>query len=216
MTGKDSPQYLAAADFIRKNLRLQAVPSVPEIMLYKAHSGSGLGRLTRLDRAGSTAPYWAYHWAGGAVLARHILSQPQTVSDRHVLDLGSGSGLVAIAAANAGAAHVTAIDIDIHAIAAIDLNAATNGTKIETLQADILDASPPACDVILAGDVFYDARLASRVLPFLARCRAAGIDVLIGDPGRAPLPRERLRLVTTYAVADFGAEMKNVSGVYSL
>lgn len=216
MTGKDSPQYLAAADFIRKNLRLQPVPSVPEIMLYTAHSGSGLGRLTRLDRAGSTAPYWAYHWAGGAVLARHILSQPQTVSDRHVLDLGSGSGLVAIAAANAGAAHVTAIDIDIHAIAAIDLNAATNGTKIETLQADILDASPPACDVILAGDVFYDARLASRVLPFLARCRAAGIDVLIGDPGRAPLPRERLRLVTTYAVADFGAEMENVSGVYSL
>ncbi|NNH33646.1 methyltransferase, partial [Rhizobium sp. SEMIA 4085] len=181
-----------------------------------AHSGSGLGRLARLGRSGSTAPYWAYHWAGGAVLARHILFQPQTVSDRHVLDLGSGSGLVAIAAANAGAAHVTAIDIDIHAIAAIDLNAATNGTKIETLQADILDASPPACDVILAGDVFYDARLASRVLPFLARCRAGGIDVLIGDPGRAPLPRERLRLVTTYAVADFGTEMENVSGVYSL
>ncbi|TDW21155.1 putative nicotinamide N-methyase [Rhizobium azibense] len=216
MTGKDSPQYLAAADFIRKNLRLRPVPSVPEIRLYTAHSGSGLGRLTRLGRSGSTAPYWAYHWAGGAVLARHILFQPQTVSDRHVLDLGSGSGLVAIAAANAGAAHVTAIDIDIHAIAAIDLNAATNGTKIETLQADILDASPPACDVILAGDVFYDARLASRVLPFLARCRAGGIDVLIGDPGRAPLPRERLRLVTTYAVADFGTEMENVSGVYSL
>ncbi|AJD41304.1 ribosomal RNA methyltransferase protein [Rhizobium gallicum bv. gallicum R602sp] len=216
MTGKDSPQYLAAADFIRKNLCLRPVPSVPEIRLYTAHSGSGLGRLARLGRSGSTAPYWAYHWAGGAVLARHILFQPQTVSDRHVLDLGSGSGLVAIAAANAGAAHVTAIDIDIHAIAAIDLNAATNGTKIETLQADILDASPPACDVILAGDVFYDARLASRVLPFLARCRAGGIDVLIGDPGRAPLPRERLRLVTTYAVADFGTEMENVSGVYSL
>ncbi|APO74861.1 ribosomal RNA methyltransferase protein [Rhizobium etli 8C-3] len=216
MTGKDSPQYPAAEDFIRKNLRLQPVRSVPEILLYSAHSESGLGRLARLNGAVGAAPYWAYHWAGGTVLARHILSQPQTVSDRHVLDLGSGSGLVAIAAANAGAAHITAIDIDIHAIAAIELNAAANGTTIETLQADILDDSPPDCDVILAGDVFYDARLASRILPFLVRCRAAGIGVLIGDPGRAPLPRERLRLVRAYAVADFGADMENVSGVYSL
>ncbi|UWU15990.1 50S ribosomal protein L11 methyltransferase [Rhizobium sullae] len=214
MTGKDRPEYLAAADFIRENLRLQRVPAIPEIVLHRAHSGSGLGRLTSLDGA---APYWAYHWAGGTVLARHILSQPQTVNGRRVLDLGSGSGLVAIAAVKAGAMHVTAVDVDARAIAATDLNAAANGVAIETLQADILGALPPICDVILGGDVFYDARLASRVLPFLARCRAASIDILIGDPGRASFPREQFRLVGTHAVTDFGdAGADKVSGVYSL
>jgi predicted nicotinamide N-methyase len=217
MTDSDGWPHLSAVAFIRENLRLQPAPSVPEIMLYAAHAGSGLGRLAGLNGAASTTPYWAYHWAGGTALARHILSQSHTVRGRRVLDLGSGSGLVAIAAAKAGAAHTVAVDTNAHAIASVGLNAAANGVAVETMQADILDDLPKACDMILAGDVFYEAQLATRVLPFLTCCRAAGIDVLIGDPGRAPLPRERLRLVATYAVADFGdAGSGKMSGVYSL
>jgi predicted nicotinamide N-methyase len=217
MTDNDGRQHLAAVAFIRENLRLQPTPSVPEIMLYAAHAGSGLGRLAGRGEATSATPYWAYHWAGGTALARHVLLQSHTIRGRRILDLGSGSGLVAIAAAKAGAAHTVAVDINAHAIAAVGLNAAANGVAIDTMQADILDGLPQACDMILAGDVFYEAQLATRVLPFLTRCRAAGIDVLIGDPGRTPLPRERLRLVATYAIADFGdAGTGQMSGVYSL
>ena len=202
----------AIVAFIRDNLRLQPAPSVPEIMLYAAHSGSRLGRLPG-NRSKADPPYWAYHWAGGSVLARHILEHPQMVSARRVLDFGTGSGIVAIAAAKSGAAHVMAVDTDPNAIAAARLNAQANGVEIEFINADILDTPPTAIDIILAGDVFYSRPLARRVLPFLRGCADQGISVLIGDPGRRTLPRSRLRLVAEYPVLDFGAG-EVVSGVY--
>src|SRR5262245_10976783 len=105
-----------AAQFIRQNLHLQPVPSVPEIRIYTAHPASGLRRL--LDEGeGGAAPYWAYPWAGGAALARFLLDRPETVAGRRVLDLGAGSGLVGIAAAKAGAREVIAAEIDPHGIA---------------------------------------------------------------------------------------------------
>ncbi|QKK15067.1 class I SAM-dependent methyltransferase [Rhizobium indicum] len=191
------------AAFIKANLPISPVPSIPEIRLHTAGPASGLWRLAGRGEA-DPPPYWAYPWAGGAVLARHLLDQPETVAGRRVLDLGAGSGLVAIAAAKAGAAKVTAVDIDANAIAAIGLNAAINGVNIVAWAADIIEAPPPATDLLVVGDLFYDPSLALRVMAFLRRCQACGIEVLIGDPERAYLPEGELNRIATHAVADFG------------
>ncbi|MGO7372610.1 methyltransferase [Rhizobium ruizarguesonis] len=192
------------AAFIQANLPISPVPSIPEIRLHTAGPASGLWRLAGRGEA-DPPPYWAYPWAGGAVLARHLLDRPEMVSGRRVLDLGAGSGLVAIAAAKAGAATVTAIDIDANAIAAIGLNAAINGVNIVAWAADIIEDQPPATDLLVVGDLFYDPSLALRVMAFLRRCQASGVEVLIGDPERAHLPQDKLRRIATHAVADFGA-----------
>lgn len=199
-----TPHRLDPSRFIAANLPLTAAPSVPEIRLHMATPASGLHRLLDGPDGGDQPPYWAYPWAGGAVLARFILDRPETVAGRRVLDLGSGSGLVAIAAAKAGARSVTAVDTDRNAITALCLNAAANGVRIDGLVQDTTEGPPPDVDLILAGDVFYEAALAARVTAFLDRCLDAGITALIGDPGRTPLPRHRLRLLAEYAVADFG------------
>ncbi|MBY5539726.1 methyltransferase [Rhizobium leguminosarum] len=191
------------AVFIKANLPISPVPSVPEILLHQAGPASGLWRLAGRGEA-DPPPYWAYPWAGGAVLARHLLDRPEMVSGRRVLDLGAGSGLVAIAAAKAGAATVTAIDIDANAIVAIGLNAAINAVDIAAVAADIIEESPPETDLIVVGDLFYEPSLALRVMAFLRRCLASGIEVLIGDPERAYLPQGELSRIATHAVADFG------------
>jgi len=185
--------------FIRERLNLTKVTEAGYIGLYRAHAGSGLSRL------GDELPYWAYGWAGGTVLARYILDHPEAVTGLRVLDLGCGSGLVAIAAALSGAAQVTAVDIDPYAVAATDLNAEANGVTIMASQADLLDGLSPDVDVILGGDVFYAEALAGRATSFFDRCVASGIKVLIGDPGRKSLPLDRLQPLTEYDVPDFGA-----------
>jgi predicted nicotinamide N-methyase len=191
------------AVFIRANLPISPVPSIPEIRIHTAGPASGLWRLAGRGEA-DPPPYWAYPWAGGAVLARHLLDRPEMVTGRRVHDLGAGSGLVAIAAAKAGAATVTAIDIDANAIAAIGLNAAINGVNIVALAADIIEDQPPATDLLVVGDLFYDPSLALRVMAFLRRCQASGVEVLIGDPERAHLPQGELNRIATHSVADFG------------
>ncbi|MBX5242090.1 methyltransferase [Rhizobium sp. NLR22b] len=207
------------AAFVKANLPISAVPSIPEILLHTAGPASGLWRLAVRGEA-NPPPYWAYPWAGGAVLARYLLDRPEIVAGRRVLDLGAGSGLVAIAAAKAGAAMVTAVDVDANAIAAIGLNATINDVTISALAADILDAPPPeATDLIVVGDLFYDPSLALRVMTFLRLCRASGIEVLVGDPERAYLPDRELRRISTQAVADFGAAASGSAvqaGVFSL
>lgn len=207
-----------ASAFIARNLRLLPVPGLQDIQLYTAHSGSRLSRLGGTD-PDAPAPYWAYGWGGGAVLARHIAEHPHIVRGRRVLDLGTGSGLVAIVAARAGATSVVAADIDENAIAAARLNAAANGVKLDLIHADLLDGAPPAVDIVLAGDLFYDVTLAKRALAYFETCRAAGIDVLIGDPYRVPLPTEKLHCIAEYSVPDFGVgddggEVR--AGVFSL
>jgi predicted nicotinamide N-methyase len=137
-------------------------------------------------------------------LARHILDQPGTVTGRRVLDLGAGSGLVAIAAAMAGASEVIAAEIDRYALAALGLNATANGVAIAIVGDDLTVGPPPLVDLVTAGDLFYERDLAERVNAFLDRCLAADIDVLIGDPGRAYLPRLRLCLLAEYPVPDVG------------
>jgi len=170
---------------------------------------SGLYRLAMADDSDLMPPYWAYPWAGGAVLAHYLLNHPETVTGKRVVDLGTGSGLIAIVSMKCGAAHVLAVDIDAKAIAAARLNADANDVVIETRLGDIIEDTPPAADIILAGDIFYDEALAERVLPFLERCRTAGLDVLIGDPGRVPLPTNSLVQIADYAVPDFGGAKGN-------
>lgn len=182
---------------------LAPVPSIPEIRLHKATTASGLWRFADADRA-FDSPYWAYHWGGGLALARYVLDNPETIAGKTVLDLGAGSGLVAIAAARAGAAHVTAVDVDRYAIVASTLNAAANNAAVATLHADLTTGASPQADVLLVADLFYDSTLAQRVTAFLDRCLAAGITILVGDPWRTYLPRQRLRLMAEYPGIDFG------------
>ncbi|MCA0014249.1 methyltransferase [Mesorhizobium sp. B292B1B] len=206
----DRCQRLDPAEFIKANMRLVPVPALPEIRLYAPHPGTGLRRLVEPheeadeDAPEPQPPYWAYAWAGGAVLARYVFDKPEAVAGRRVLDLGAGSGLVGIAAAKAGAAEVIAAEVDRNGIVALGLNAAANGVAITVVGEDITTGCPPAVDVVLAGDLFYGRDVADRVFPFLDRCVAADIEVLIGDPGRAYLPRSRLRLLAEYKVPDFG------------
>jgi predicted nicotinamide N-methyase len=192
------------AGFIKANMRLRPVPSVPGISLYTAHPGSNLWRLTGRGGEGPP-PYWAYVWAGGAVLARHFLDRPDCVRGRHVLDLGAGGGIVGIAAAKGGAASVTAAEIDRNGLAAIGLNAEANGVMLEIVGRDLTRAGPPpGLDLVAVGDLFYAAGLARRVTRFLDDCLAAGAEVLVGDPGRKFLPHARLEPIAEYAVPDFG------------
>ena len=195
----------SASQLIRGGTRLGPVPLVPEISLYQAPEPMDLWQRTELaaGRAGLDPPFWAFAWAGGQALARYLLDHPGVVAGARVIDIASGSGLVAIAAALAGAGTVTAYDIDPLATEAIPLNAAANGVAVRAVCADILDgAGPPeeGTGVVLAADAFYQRDLAARVTRFAERCRAGGATVLAGDFGRAYLPRERLVPLATVDV----------------
>ncbi|MDR0341649.1 MAG: 50S ribosomal protein L11 methyltransferase [Nocardiopsaceae bacterium] len=270
---------------IQAGTQLMPVPLVPEIRLHLASEPVALWEQTERDlgRAGLEPPYWGFAWAGGQALARYLLDRPALVAGRRVIDLASGSGLVAIAAARAGAATVAAYDVDPVAVAAIGLNAAANGVAVSAIRADILDADPPlagppgsepppagpppggpppgeppaadppragppgsespapgpppaglpggepppagppaggaeggaglareaardaAAALVLAADAWYERELADRLLCFLERARNGGADVLVADPGRAYLPRDRFTRLATYRVPGTGA-----------
>ncbi|SDG67618.1 Predicted nicotinamide N-methyase [Lentzea fradiae] len=186
----------ALSDFVLANTTLIPVPLVPEVLLHSAAEAMDLWELTDHDQP----PYWAFPWAGGQALARYLLDHPGLVRDKKVFDLASGSGLVAIAAALAGADAVTANDIDPPALAAVQLNASANGVAVTPLPGDQLDGDALGADVVLAGDVFYDATITTLVLPFLARAAARGALVLLGDPDRAHLPPGRFVRCAHYDV----------------
>ncbi len=189
-------------DFIIGNTRLVPVPLVPEISLHIAHEAVPLWQKTEeeLGEIGLPPPFWAFAWAGGQALARYVLDNPETVSGRTVLDLASGSGLVGIAARRAGAAHVVATDIDDFALAAVRINAGVNKVDVTACGDDLLDTSPPDVEVILVGDLFYEKPVADRLMAWLEKAGEQGADVLIGDPGRSYLPRNRLVSCASYQV----------------
>lgn len=187
--------------FIRANTDILAPPHVPEIRLHLAGEAHELWLKTEeeLERIGLPPPFWAFAWAGGQGLARYVLDHPDSVSGRRVLDFASGSGLVAIAAAKAGASAVLAADIDPWTETAIRLNAALNEVDIAFTGLDLV-GKPVATDVLLAGDVFYDRAFADLLVPWFRELTEKGVSVLVGDPGRAYLPKDRLRAEATYQV----------------
>jgi predicted nicotinamide N-methyase len=188
--------------FIRENTALQPVPHAPEISLYVADEITPIWSMTEgaLGAMGISPPFWAFAWAGGQALARYVLDHPDIVAGKSVLDFASGSGLVAIAAMKAGAARTLACDIDPMCEAAIAVNALANGVSVEAAITDLLDHPPPAVDVILAGDICYERGLTDRVLAWLQAARAAGVTVLIGDPGRTYFPKSGLEKLAQYEV----------------
>ena len=190
------------ADFIRANTKLMPVPLVPEISLHLAEESLPIWQRTEeeLGEMNVPPPYWAFAWAGGQALARHLLDNPAAVAGRRILDIGSGSGLIAIAAKMAGAAHVLAADIDAFALAAIGLNAAANSVMIEAVQQDLLAAPAGAFGGVLVGDMFYERPLAERVLAFLDGAHRGGACVLVGDPSRSYFPKDRFRQLAVYSV----------------
>jgi predicted nicotinamide N-methyase len=182
--------------FVRETTRPAVVPFVPEIVLRVAADPYELWEQTGQE----ALPFWGYPWAGGQGLARYLLDHPELAAGKSVLDVASGSGLVAIAAALAGAAHVLATDIDPRALAAIELNAAANRSVIETAALDMTNADGTGFDLVVAADVFYDRPVATTALRFLHRARDSGANVLVADPGRAFLPANAFTRVEAYSV----------------
>jgi len=194
--------------FIRDNLPLRPVPFVPEISLHKAGPTSGLKRLAAAD-ADFGSPYWAHYWSGGLALARYLLDHPTLVAGRSLLDLGTGSGIVAIAACRAGARHVRAADVDPYAIGAATLNARANEVEIDVHLGDLTDQPPAPVDILAIGDLFYDAATAARVLRLARHHAEKGALVLIGDPGRAYLPLDLLEELALYTVSELSGAGDN-------
>jgi predicted nicotinamide N-methyase len=187
--------------FILDNTDLMRPPHVPEIMLHLATEAHDLWLKTEddLQAIGLPPPFWAFAWAGGQGLSRYILDHPETVAGKRVLDFASGSGLVAIAAKLAGASDVLAADIDPWTQTAVMLNAAENGVEIGFTGEDLIGRAVDA-DVMLAGDVFYDRDFAAALIPWLERLADEGKLVLVGDPGRSYLPKDRLERLAIYEV----------------
>lgn len=188
--------------FVLRHTRLRPVPGIEGIRLHLADEVLPLWRAVQVETGDPDAPlpYWAFAWAGGLAIARYLRDQPGAVAGRRVFDVASGSGLCAIAAMRAGAASATGADIDPLSAAAMELNARANGSRLTVVSRDVLDDEPPDADVVMAGDSWYESRLAERVLPWLRRASDRGIDVLVGDPGRRYLPTDELVELASYEV----------------
>ena len=198
-----SPDLVAARlrAFVLARTTARPVPLAPELVLCQA------GELHVLWHAAEgepprwqDSPYWAFPWAGGQALARYVLDHPELVRGRRVADFATGSGLVAIAAARAGAADVLALDHDPFAEAAVALNAERNGVTVRFRAGDPLGEDLPGVDVVLAGDIFYERLLAERAGRWFAALAARGVLVLAGDACRTYAPREDVTELAWYDV----------------
>jgi predicted nicotinamide N-methyase len=191
-----------ALAFVRAHTALASLPLLPEIRLHLASELTPLWQATEdtLAEQGLAPPYWAFAWVGGQALARYLLDAPAAVRGKRVLDFAAGSGVAGIAALKAGAAAVTASELEPLALAAIALNAAANGVAVSVCGEDLTEAPAAGWDVILAGDVCYERPMAERVAAWLAAAAEAGALVLLGDPGRAYLPQHGLAALARYLV----------------
>lgn len=180
--------------FIAAHTAVCSPPLIPEFGLHLATEVTPLWQATEdsLGRIGLPPPYWAFAWVGGQAVARHILDHPELARGRVVLDFAAGCGLIALAAAWAGAARVVAVDIDSFALSAIRLNAALNGVAVEVSDENVVGQPLPEVDLVLAGDVCYERPMAEAVIAWLRALAGAGKTVIIGDPGRSYLPRAGL------------------------
>ena len=195
MTGQE-------ADFIAANTAVATPPLLPEIKLYLATEITPIWHATEdaLREKGVPPPFWAFGWPGGQALARCVLDAPEIVRGKTVLDFATGSGVAAIAAARAGAAHIVANDIDPFAIQAARLNANLNGVAIDVSDRDLVGGADGGWDVALAGDVCYEQPMSERVTRWLRDLASGGVEVLMGDPGRNFLPEDGLEEIARYDV----------------
>ena len=193
---------ITPAEFVLAHTSVRRPPFVPELQLRLADDSLQLWEATQVavDRGEVPPPFWAFVWAGGQALARHLLDKPDIAAGRRVVDVATGSGLVAIAAALAGAARVEALDIDELAVAATRLNSDLNGVRVDTSVRDVREVEVTPGALVTVGDVFYDEKIAALMLPALSRLADAGAEVLVGDPHRAYLPSDALDVVARYDV----------------
>lgn len=198
----DPSDHDSARRFITENTRLIAPPLVPEIVLHLAAESLPIWQKTEdeLGEMNVPPPYWAFAWAGGQAVARYLLDHPETCRGQVVLDLGSGSGLSAIAAAKTEARTVIAADIDKLALAACALNAGANVVQLEITGIDLLAEPARGEGVIIVGDLFYERELADRVLDYIGLAKARGSAVYIGDPQRSYFPQGRFTKLEEYQV----------------
>lgn len=201
----NTPDTFKTADpvaFIRANTALHEPPLIPEVKLWLASEIVPIWQMTEeeLQENGLPPPFWAFAWAGGQALSRYILDNPAIVRGKRVLDFGSGSGLIAIAAMQAGAASVLAADIDPFAVAAIRLNAEVNNVSVLATGDNLVGAANQGWDVILIGDMCYERPLAESIETWVRSLVAQGVTALIGDPGRTYLPKTGLEKLVSYAV----------------
>ncbi|MEQ8404449.1 MAG: 50S ribosomal protein L11 methyltransferase [Oceanicaulis sp.] len=187
------------ARFIEAHTRIGSAPLTPELRFHLADDAFDVWEKSEeaLQADGLAPPFWAFAWGGGQALARHVLDHPDLVRGRTVLDFACGCAVAGIAAAKAGAAQVTASEVDPVAVEAARRNAALNGVKLSAVHADLVGADEN-WDVILAGDVFYEAEAGERIAAWLEALARRGARVLIGDPGRHFLPRKRLEAIARY------------------
>jgi predicted nicotinamide N-methyase len=188
--------------FILHHTQLKTVQGLDGIRLHLAAEALPLMHAMQLETGDPdpALPFWAFAWGGGLAVAHYLIDHPESVRGRRVFDFASGSGLCAIASLLAGASEAIACDVDPYAAAAVELNCRANGRRVEVILRDVLDDDPPDTDVILAGDCWYESRLAERVLPWLRQARGRGIDVITGDPGRLYLPADELIQLAVYDV----------------
>jgi predicted nicotinamide N-methyase len=191
-----------ARTFIESQTAIVHPPLLPEIALRLATEVTPLWEATEamLETSGMAPPFWAFCWAGGQALARHVLDNPETVRGRRVLDFAAGGGVCGIAAVLAGAKAVEGNEIDPMAMVAMEMNAALNGVTLAPREGDVVGALDRVWDVVLAGDVCYERPMADRVIPWLRALAARGTRVLVADPGRAYLPKQGLSALSTHTV----------------
>ncbi|GIF08445.1 class I SAM-dependent methyltransferase [Actinoplanes siamensis] len=204
-TGTSLDNFLTARAGDYDGLRLVRLPFLPELRLHLADDAIVLQARLEAQVGTGFTPFWTNAWAGGQALARYVLDHPGVVAGRRVLDVACGGGVTGIAAARAGAAEVTANDIDPYACAAAAMNAGVNGVTLRLIEGDLLGGDGGDAEVVLVGDAFYHPDLAARMLAFLRRADARGARILVGDPGRGHLPEHWLPVLTSYRISGLGA-----------
>ena len=190
---------LTADIVLRDHTRIGSAPLTPELRFHLADPQSDLWRQEEeaLIAQGVPSPFWAFAWGGGQALARLVLDQPERVKDKRVLDFACGCGVAGIAAAKAGADLVTGTEIDAFAVHAARANARLNDVPMQVLHADLVGADD-GWDVVLAGDVFYETEAGAAITDWLESLHDRGALVLIGDPGRAYLPKDKLSIMARF------------------
>ena len=198
---RKTPDESSIEQVILENTQVASAPLVPEIQVHLLRDDSPLWRsfADEPDARGLPRPYWAFAWGGGQALARYVLDHPKVVEGKCILDFGAGCGLASIASIKAGAARVTASDIDPISIRAIGYNATQNNVKVETVCLDLIYSENQGWDVILAGDIWYDTRLARHGMSWLRSLAAEGLLVLSGDPGRAYSTSQGMEVLADYS-----------------